>query len=1571
MKKRVLSTLLALNMVLSLLSGTALAVDADVEGETPALLVEGTDEAGMAEKAQPDKPYEVSEAEIGAELYANSDWVSCRVNGGNLYFDPTTGAVADCDENVTGANIPGSINGVPVTSIGNNAFRDCSNLTSITIPASITSIGSYAFSHCSSLTSITIPANVTSIGNNAFFYCSALTSITIPGSVTSIGQDAFYYCSGLTSAGPIGGGYGYEFGWTKKIPSHAFAYCSGLTNITLPDSITSIGDYAFFHCSGLISVTIPDGVTNIDDYTFSSCNALTSITLPDSVTSIGETAFYGCSKLTSITIPDSVTSIGHYAFEDCSRLTSVTLPESVTSIGLNAFVWCNNLTDIYYGGSKTQWQNITIYGGNDPLSQATIHYYYTSPDDANTFTEVHQLKSWDVFTNTVYFHDGTSYLRVSEDAVDLDSLLNCWVTCTLRNSDIGVLLVSMEKLEAKTETVIKTLKAYDVFTNTVYFTDDTSYPLGENVSIDLNSLLNAQVTCTIESDPVKGIYLTSIAKYSDEFQNHIVDIDFSELKQPFIQKSLSIRIHFDQELDCNAIEKSTGYIQFWGLRNGSKEVYRTVTNGKSTDGFLVDESDPKYLIVVVQNSIMSTWNENNRAIPYDTRIYITISPDAIAFTTPGINFVGISDKDAIMDNRFSTVTNWGLTADIDFFSFANADCNDIPYGGFDKRRNYVISDELYNLIRNDISNPSLGMNFIMDFDRYFRNWNGSCMGMCSVMAVDAINAIDLEAWEPGARHCADLDYPVDSRTPYGTQDLINYYHLLQARADFPKQEATKNSILQGAGSILFNDWEQTVRELINVGKKINNEKTPIILHLEFKDNTGKRHVHACLAYGFQENADSYVLTLYDPSYPSQDKKIDSPGTTLVIQKNNYNVTFDGGWGTDCEVITLGYINPHDLDKYNIDSRIGTAGKNLVSLSTDKNYDLSLIYCAAVSDFLVTNSSGKYIRFLDGVFSGDMLIYSAQMVGEGQSASYCFEVDNDTEFTYSTDGDYGDFTVAQMDGTFRAILPNGNTNIVVKPGTSIAFFSENNAPYQIIATTESNEARLLSIEGECSNAVTAQYVNNRQQIQLNTEDLDKVKIFAVKGDNVTEYQIDFTQQGPVVATPIFVTGIGVKPQSVTLEVGDVAPIAVQIYPANASNKDLNWSSDNDAIATVDDGIVTAVGVGSATITVSTLDGGYTAHCMVTVNAASQLPMGQHIISFNPNGGTTSSIAEVTDSNGKLSSLPAATRSDHTFTGWYTSPTGGEQITTETIFSGDTTVYAHWIYSGSNDDRSTGSDWVPSGNNSSQSAFSITVPYTSHGTVTVSPKSAAKGNTVTISAIPDPGHELASLTVTDSKGNALGLTDKGNGKYTFTMPGSAVTVAARFEPAEQMPEFAPESNPNWVIPYTDVSANAWYYNPVRFVSESSLMNGVTATQFAPDANLSRAQLTQILYNKEGTPAVSGGSPFTDVAAGTWYTNAVVWASADGIVGGYGDGQFGPNDNITREQLAVMLWRYAEEPAASVRLTFSDASQISSFARPAICWAVENGILNGKGGNILDPKGFATRAEVAQMLKNYLDK
>ena len=164
-----------------------------------------------------------------------------------------------------------------VISIGNYAFSGCSGLTSVTIPEGVTSIENSVFNNCSSLTSITIPEGVTSIGNHAFWCCSSLISVTIPEGVTSIGDYAFEYCRGLTSAGPIGGGYDYEFGWKEKIPSNAFSFCSGLTSVTIPEGVMSIGSNAFSSCSGLTSMIIPKSVMSIGSNAFSSCSGLTDV----------------------------------------------------------------------------------------------------------------------------------------------------------------------------------------------------------------------------------------------------------------------------------------------------------------------------------------------------------------------------------------------------------------------------------------------------------------------------------------------------------------------------------------------------------------------------------------------------------------------------------------------------------------------------------------------------------------------------------------------------------------------------------------------------------------------------------------------------------------------------------------------------------------------------------------------------------------------------------------------------------------------------------------------------------------------------------------------------------------------------------------------------------------------------------------------------------------------------------------------------------------------------------------------------------------------------------------------
>ena len=255
---------------------------------------------------------------------------------------------------LTSVTIPESVN-----SIGSYAFAECSGLTSVIIPEMVNSIGVYAFYQCSGLTSVAIPNSVTSIDNHTFDGCSSLASITIPNSVTRIGDSAFYGTAwydnqpdGLVYAGKVA--YKYkgtmpegivtviEEG-TLGIAEMAFYNCSSLTSITIPNSMTSIGDDAFKGCYNLTSVTFK--CPSIESW-FSNNTFISEIILCDDVTSIGDRAFSGCSGLTSVTIPNSVTSIGDRAFSGCSGLTSVTIPNNVTSIGYYVFSGCSSMTSI-------------------------------------------------------------------------------------------------------------------------------------------------------------------------------------------------------------------------------------------------------------------------------------------------------------------------------------------------------------------------------------------------------------------------------------------------------------------------------------------------------------------------------------------------------------------------------------------------------------------------------------------------------------------------------------------------------------------------------------------------------------------------------------------------------------------------------------------------------------------------------------------------------------------------------------------------------------------------------------------------------------------------------------------------------------------------------------------------------------------------------------------------------------------------------------------------------------------------------------------------------------------------
>ncbi len=277
---------------------------------------------------------------------------------------------------------------------------------------------------------------------------------------------------------------------------------------------------------------------------------------------------------------------------------------------------------------------------------------------------------------------------------------------------------------------------------------------------------------------------------------------------------------------------------------------------------------------------------------------------------------------------------------------------------------------------------------------------------------------------------------------------------------------------------------------------------------------------------------------------------------------------------------------------------------------------------------------------------------------------------------------------------------------------------------------------------------------------------------------------------------------------------------------------------------------------------------------------------------------------------------------------------------------------------------------SGSSTSSSYHDISVPSSvTGGEVSVSPSRAEEGDTVTIRITTESGFALQEITVTDEDGTELTLEREDDNTYTFTMPASDIDISAVFRATDDS-----ENTGTVTLPFTDVTEDSWYNDAVAYVYEHGLMTGTDSRTFSPDTVTTRGMIVTMLYRLENEPEVSGSS-FADVAAGSWYADAVTWAEQNDIVNGYDDDTFAPNDTITREQLGTIFYRYASYKGYDVSESadlgnFSDDSAVSSYAQTALSWANAAGLINGMGDGTLSPKGSATRAQAAAIIMRFCE-
>lgn len=764
------------------------------------------------------------------------------------------------------------------------------------------------------------------------------------------------------------------------------------------------------------------------------------------------------------------------------------------------------------------------------------------------------------------------------------------------------------------------------------------------------------------------------------------------------------------------------------------------------------------------------------------------------------------------------------------------------------------------------------------------------------------------------------------------------------------------------------------------------------------DNAGTNTYYTILNHG-NMTVDSSVTvrnkghhsSLFENGYYSHNSKdgIDNP--TLTITSG----TYEGGLNTikNDDDATL-IINGGTFTNYTQAAfqNHGTATVTAGSFIANSKYAIDNCGCDA------THDPGK-LEISGGTFNGTLYIrsaYSKVTISDG----YFNGSISKTVGTLTITGGYftsdpsayvaeGKATLTGTDG-YRFMVGNKVTTNVVPTTTTPKTDVSNTIPnkqkeaVQNAAASVKDNGELAAAANTVATEVTTTAAEGQQLLNNAsiTATAENTKIYVqtyldIKADNVevgtdgkiTSITLDITPMSRVVAST------ATTAEDIALDATTSTPKNAVILPGsekeltNIQTMVISFELPTNFVTKKDDGTYPPIYVQHK---------GHEYTATVTESDGKLIAIFTNPDGFSPFTISTESTAVATIGGNKYTTLQAAVDAvkdgetiNVTGTDLSATVSGSKSFTvtgkpvTLTAASGYNLTNSNNIYTVSR--QSSGGPGSSGGSISTPTTYAVNVNAATNGAVAADKKTASKGTTVTVTASPSKGYVVDAVKAVDKDGKDVAVTEK-DGKYVFTMPASAVTVTGSFKAETSAPV---------ALPFTDVKSGNWFYDAVKYAYEQGLMTGTSATTFAPNGTMNRAMIVTVLYRLEKSPAVTGASKFTDVPAGQWYSDAVAWAAANKIVNGYDETTFGPMNAVTREQMAAILFRYEQvKGLENVTLEenlnrFPDQNKISAYAIPALQWAVGQKIINGNADGTLDPTGTATRAQVAQIFTNLLNK